>query len=91
MVKDSDSLTKNWVYLYTSLNVRAIQLEVVENMTAECFILCFRRFIARRGTPKMIISDNGTQLKLGGSVIGNLCGKVIADEDIQSYASNEGI
>ena len=91
MVKDSDSLTKNWVCLYTCLNVRAIQLEVVENMTAECFILCFRRFIARRGTPKMIISDNGTQLKLGGSVIGKLWGKIIADEDIQSYASNEGI
>ena len=30
MVKDNDGLTKNWVCLYTCLNVRAIHLEVVE-------------------------------------------------------------
>ena len=32
-------------------------------ITAEAFIRCFRRFIARRGIPRRIISDNGKTFK----------------------------
>ena len=56
-VKD-DKTTKNWICLFTCLNVRAVHLELISDMTTVNFLLCVRRFIARRGTPSLIISDN---------------------------------
>ena len=51
---------KVWICLYTCCSSRAVHLEVVSDLTAEAFIRCFRRFVARRGIPRRIISDNGT-------------------------------
>ncbi|KAK6736484.1 hypothetical protein RB195_019273 [Necator americanus] len=42
---------------------RAVHLELVHNNTAFEFLLAFRRFIARRGTPDLIISDNATTFR----------------------------
>ena len=47
------------VYLRVSL----LHLELVEDMSAEEFILGLRRFIARRGTPRKIVLDNAKQFK----------------------------
>ena len=60
-VKDfkSKSPTKTWIALYTCAVTRALHLELVSDMTSESFLLCFRRFCARRGVPKRMISDNG--------------------------------
>ena len=54
------------MFLFTCSAVRAVHLEVVEDMKAEDFLEAFRRFIARRGKPNKIISDNATLLKLQG-------------------------
>lgn len=35
-------------------------MEVVSDLTSESFIAALRRFVARRGTPVLIWSDNGT-------------------------------
>ena len=50
-----------------------------------------RRFIARRGKPHTIISDNANQFKLGNIVIDKVWNEVVNDPDVQSYISNEGI
>ncbi|XP_035228310.1 uncharacterized protein LOC118200446 [Stegodyphus dumicola] len=39
---------------------RCVHLEVVTFVSTECFIQAFRRFIARRGRPSIVYSDNGT-------------------------------
>jgi len=39
---------------------QAIHLEIVSNVTVECFLLAFRRFAARRSVPRFLISDNGS-------------------------------
>ena len=60
-VKDSKkgkTLAKTWIALYTCAVTRALHLELVSSMTSESFLLCFRRFCARRGLPKRMISDN---------------------------------
>lgn len=67
-VRVSDEVTetvskKVWVCLFTCLAIRAIHLELVEDMSAEEFILCLRRFMARRGIPRQIISDNAQGLE----------------------------
>ena len=38
-------------------------------MTAEAFLLCFRRFTARRGVPCRVISDNSKTFKSGSRLI----------------------
>ena len=48
-----------WIALFTCMQVRAVHLELVGNMTTETFLLALRRFVARQGTPTMFYSDNG--------------------------------
>ena len=38
----------------------AINLELATSLEADCFINVFRRFVNRRGPPKFMYSDNGT-------------------------------
>ena len=47
--------------LFTCMVVSAIHLELVENMSADEFLLCLCRFMARYGVPRQIISDNAKQ------------------------------
>ena len=61
---DTQNSKKVWVCLFTCLTVWAIHMELVEDMSAEKFILCLCRFVARRGTPRQIISDNTQQFKI---------------------------
>ena len=68
-VKVGTETSKIWVCLFACLAVRAIYLEIIKDMTADQFLLCLRRFIARRGKPKLIISDNAPQFKLTKSTL----------------------
>ena len=91
-VKQTDgSHQKVWVCLFTCVVVRAIHLEIVNDLTAEEFIMALRRFIARRGKPSNIISDNAPQFKLANSTVELAWNKVITDEAVTSYIANEGI
>ena len=54
------TIVKSYICVFVSLTVKAVHLEVVSDLTTEAFIACLRRFIARRGKPSLIWSDNGT-------------------------------
>ena len=41
-------------YMFVSLSVKAVHLELVSNLTTEALFACLRRFIARRGKPSLI-------------------------------------
>ena len=49
--------------LFTCGATRAVHLEIAEDCSAEAFAGCLLRFTARRGTPKVMVLDNGTGLK----------------------------
>lgn len=51
---------KRWGIIFTCMTIRAIHLEVIYSMNSDSCIMSLRNFIARRGTPNVIISDNGT-------------------------------
>ena len=53
-------LLKAYVAVFVCFSVRAIHLEVVSNMTTSAFLAAFRRFTSRRGLPKEVRSDCGT-------------------------------
>ncbi|XP_023310053.1 uncharacterized protein LOC108904648 [Anoplophora glabripennis] len=51
---------KVWVCLFTCAVYRAVHLELCRSLSTADFMQALRRFIARRGRPKTIYSDNGT-------------------------------
>lgn len=51
---------KRWGALYTCLTTRAVHMELVASLSASSMIMSLRRMMARRGTPTVIYSDNGT-------------------------------
>nr|GBM29379.1 hypothetical protein AVEN_256716-1 [Araneus ventricosus]GBM29398.1 hypothetical protein AVEN_11715-1 [Araneus ventricosus] len=55
--------SKAWVVLYTCAVYRAVHLELVTSLTTDKFLLSLRRFIARRGRPSIIYTDNGSNFK----------------------------
>ncbi|XP_062710529.1 uncharacterized protein LOC134288745 [Aedes albopictus] len=59
-VKVGRSAVKRWVAIFTCLTVRAIHLEVVHTLSTDSCKKAVRRFVARRGAPQEVYSDNGT-------------------------------
>ena len=53
---------KSYGIILTCMSCRAIHIEITIDLSTLEFIRAFRRFIARRGVPKFIFSDNGSQL-----------------------------
>lgn len=54
---------KVWIVLYTCAVYRAVHLDLVTALSADVFLQSLRRFIARRGRPRLIYSDNATNFK----------------------------
>lgn len=54
---------KCWICLFTCGVIRAVHLELLTSLTTEDFLQALKRFIARRGRPFVIFSDNGTNFK----------------------------
>ena len=59
-VKKGRAVVKRWGALFTCLNSRAVHLELATSLESDDFINFLRRFINRRGPPKFMYSDNGT-------------------------------
>jgi hypothetical protein len=55
-----NSRTKRWLCLFTCLSTRAVHLEVAFGLDTDSFLNAFMRFVYRRGVPKEVLSDNGT-------------------------------
>ena len=60
LIKQKRSLVKRYGCLFTCLSMRAVHIEIANSLTADSFINALRRFIARRGKPDHIYSDNGS-------------------------------
>jgi len=50
---------KRYGVIFTCLTLRAVHIEVANSLDTESFINALRQFIARRGQPEEIRSDNG--------------------------------
>ena len=51
---------KRYVCIFTCLQSRACHLEVVNSLDTDGFLMAFTRFSKRRGTPTLVVSDNGS-------------------------------
>jgi transposase InsO family protein len=59
-VKRARSVLKRYGCVFTCLTTRAIHIEVANSLETDCFLQVLMRFIARRGKPEVIRSDNGS-------------------------------
>ena len=59
LVQRGRSLVKKYGVLFTCLSIRAIHLKVSQSLDTDSFINAMWRFIARRGQPEEVRSDNG--------------------------------
>ncbi len=82
---------KCWIMLAVCLCSRSIHLELIPSLSSESFILAIRSFIAIRGKPVGMWSDNLSTYKLGEQVINEIWRKTITDPDVMSYVANQGI
>ncbi len=48
------------MYFYLYVFTKAVHIELASDFTSEAFLATLTRFVARRGVPKTILSDNGT-------------------------------
>ncbi|XP_047990029.1 uncharacterized protein LOC125229255 isoform X1 [Leguminivora glycinivorella] len=54
---------KRYGMIFTCLTVRAIHIEITESLSTDSAIMALIRMAARRGTPLVLFSDNGTNLR----------------------------
>ena len=59
-VKEKRSTVKRYGCLFTCLGTRAVHLEIAHSLDTDSFIMALRRMMARRGKPRHVYSDNGT-------------------------------
>jgi hypothetical protein len=56
----SKTIMKGYIAIFVCFVTKAVHIEVVTSLTTEAFIAALRRFIAHRGKPRTMYSDNGT-------------------------------
>ena len=59
-IAENSSTTKQYICLFTCFTIRALHLETTESLTTDSCVTALRTFIARRGSPQRLLSDNAT-------------------------------
>ena len=87
-------LVKTYVCVFVSLTVKSVHLDPVSDLTTEAFLAAFRRFISRRGRPKEVFTDQGTNF-VGAdkeiSAIYQHLAKDLTQEQINRFSLTQGI
>lgn len=85
---------KTYGVIFVCFAVKAVHLELVSDLTSETFIQALKRFIARRGRPVNMYSDNGTNFVGANRELMSLLKEVMNNETkewLQEKMSNAGI
>ncbi|XP_064475783.1 uncharacterized protein LOC135389680 [Ornithodoros turicata] len=88
--KGYESSSKSYILLFICATTRSIHLELVTDTTAKAFVMAFRRFISRRGTPSIIYSDNALAFKTTSRDIQDLW-KIMRSTESQDFMSAKRI
>jgi len=65
-------VNKVYTCLFTCGSTRAVHIERTLNLTTPAFIRCLRRFVARKGIPELLISDNAKTFKAAAAQLARI-------------------
>ena len=68
-VKSEQGASKMYLLIFTCLNIRAVHIELVPDMSTQAFILAFIRFTNIYGIPSHIYSDNAKSFIAGCNLL----------------------
>ena len=85
--KNGTECVKGYVAVFICFATKAVHLEAVSSLTSDAMVAAQRRFIARRGIPSQIVSDNATNF-VGARRDLNELEKIVKAE-AQSYSNIE--
>ena len=74
---------KAYICIFVCLSTKAIHMEVISGISTAAFLGGLRRFVARRGCPKVINSDNGSNFVGAKNQLSSLY-KFLQSEDTNS-------
>jgi len=86
-VKQGSQLCKMFLLVFTCLNIRAVHLELLPDMTCQNFLLAFVRFCNIYGIPSTVYSDNASTFLQGLGIIA----ESNTDNDFSSYLLKNNI
>ena len=81
-VRSSEGEQKVYVCLFTCAVSRAIHLEIVTDLTVECFLQAFRRFASRKSLPRLMLSDNASTYLVTAEELQNLFSSAALAENL---------
>ena len=81
---------KHYGVLFTCLNTRAVHLEMAVDLSTMEFLQVLRRFLAMRGRPAVILSDNGSQFVGAEKELRQMVGDVNEDE-VKEFCGEKGM
>ncbi|XP_065062391.1 uncharacterized protein LOC135689168 [Rhopilema esculentum] len=84
---EDNSLKKVYIALFTCATTRALHIEVVPDMTTNTFLLCLKRFVSRRGIPRIIVTDNAKTFKAASKILV----KLFKSREISNYLTDRKI
>ena len=90
MVKNGNKTEKCYVCLFTCSTTRNVNLEIVDDMTADQFLLAFRRHCAVYGTPSLILCDNAKTFQKADEEIQKLF-QVIEVQTVQHHFAQKRV
>ncbi|XP_043493624.1 uncharacterized protein LOC122518642 [Polistes fuscatus] len=82
---------KGWIAVFICFSTSAVHLEVVSDYTTEGFLKAFRRLTSRRGIPKTLRSDCGTNFQGANKQLEDLLSAATKESlKIQRLLTNDG-
>ncbi|XP_077297374.1 uncharacterized protein LOC143919065 [Arctopsyche grandis] len=90
----NSKIIKGYVCVFVCFSSKAVHLELVGDLTSSNLLNCLRRFVARRGRPNTIYSDNATNFVGASRELVNLVKLIYErphEEKLLRYVASEGI
>ena len=87
LYKNGSSVEKAYIALFTCAATRAVHLKVCLDMTAIVFKIALKEFIARRGAPQIIVSDNAKTFITTNTWLK----RIQNDDDVHNYLATQKI
>lgn len=90
-IRDGDNEKKYYIALFTCLVTRNVHLEVTSDMSAKTFLLALRRFVAKCGVPRKMLSDNGSNFRLTEMILSTQQTEVPPDNSVSLFVAEHDI